>query len=217
MASWNDDTAQYRETILKPETKRIIARAPFVKSLNTHLSYAFSMAPPIGFVAEFGVWHGQSIQLLANLAETVFGFDSFLGLPESWEDINRTNPGGYVKAGQFNRDEIPPAAPENVQMIVGWFEDTLPAFAEEVGMPARFLHIDCDLYSSTMTVLTELAEHIVPGTVILFDEFWDYSAWRKHEWLAFMECAERFGWTWTLTSWMDPGYQASVRIDSVRG
>lgn len=50
----------------------------------------------------------------------------------------------------------------------GWFDETLPKFAAEVEGPAAFLHVDCDLYSSTRTVFEALGDRVVPGTVIVF-------------------------------------------------
>ena len=52
--------------------------------------------------------------------------------------------------------------------------------------------MDCDLYSSTRTILEGLASQIVAGTVIQFDEYFNYPGWREHEFKAFHEfIAER--------------------------
>jgi hypothetical protein len=52
---------------------------------------------------------------------------------------------------------------------------------------AAFLHVDCDLYSSTKTILESLSDRIVAGTVIVFDEYFNYPNWRSHEHKAFRE------------------------------
>ena len=61
-----------------------------------------------------------------------------------------------------------------------------------------FLHIDCDLYSSTKTVLTQLSPAIRAGTVVVFDEYCGYDGWEDHEaraWSEFCsECAVSFEW-----------------------
>ena len=49
------------------------------------------------------------------------------------------------------------------------------------------IHIDCDIYASTRTVLELLAARIVPGTVIVFDEYLNYPSWKEHEFRAFQE------------------------------
>jgi hypothetical protein len=67
------------------------------------------------------------------------------------------------------------------------FEETLPGFIEKHAGPIAFMHIDCDLYSSTRVVFDHLAERIVPGTVILFDEYFNYPGWQFGEYKAFQE------------------------------
>jgi hypothetical protein len=55
-----------------------------------------------------------------------------------------------------------------------------------------FLHVDADLYSSTRTIFELLGDGIVAGTVIAFDEFFNYPGWCEGEYKAFMEfCQER--------------------------
>ncbi|MEW6281242.1 MAG: class I SAM-dependent methyltransferase, partial [Candidatus Eremiobacterota bacterium] len=51
------------------------------------------------------------------------------------------------------------------------------------------VHIDADLYTSAHYVLTELGPHMTPGTVLIFDEFFD----REHELRAFEQFLERTG------------------------
>ncbi len=77
--------------------------------------------------------------------------------------------------------------PENVILHNGWFEETLPGFVEKYQDPVRFMNIDCDIYSSTKTVFDLLAKQIIPGTVIVFDEYIGYEKWREHEFKAFQE------------------------------
>jgi len=62
-----------------------------------------------------------------------------------------------------------PEVPANVVLHAGWFDDTLPVFLAGTPGPVRFANIDCDLYSSTRSVLTALAGRIRPGTILVFD------------------------------------------------
>ena len=50
-----------------------------------------------------------------------------------------------------------------------------------------FVHLDCDLYSSTKTVLTLIAPRVTGGTLILFDEYFNYANWEQHQFKAFQE------------------------------
>ena len=72
--------------------------------------------------------------------------------------------------------------------MVGWFDRTLPTFLDRFpDKPVAFLHVDCDLYSSTQTIFAQLKSRIVPGTVIVFDEYFNYPGWEGHEYQAFAE------------------------------
>ena len=61
-----------------------------------------------------------------------------------------------------------------------------------------FVHVDCDLYSSTKTVLDLLAPGIGPGTILVFDDWAGYDGAAAHEERAWGEhCAQhgtRFEW-----------------------
>jgi hypothetical protein len=137
--------------------------------------------PDHGLVCEFGVFQGRTISYLARRipSRIVFGFDSFEGLPENWR--------GRFTQGVFSTGGRLPRTPPNVRLIKGWFHATLPRFAAEQAGPVALLHIDCDLYSSTKCIFDCLGERIVPGSVVVFDEYFDYPGWEQHEFRAFAE------------------------------
>ena len=62
--------------------------------------------------------------------------------------------------------------------------------AEHAG-PVSFLHVDCDLYASTRTVLELVGPRLVEGTVIAFDEYYNFSGWQDHEYRAWAEYVEQ--------------------------
>ena len=133
--------------------------------------------------------------------------DSHEGLPERWT----SDPEGMYSAGGVLPDVKP-----NVQLIRGWFEETLPRFLKEHGEKCSFIHIDCDLYSSAKTVLSELRERIVPGTVIVFDEYFNYPGWQQYEYRAFQEFTEESGTAYEYIGYCRNGQHAAVRITEVR-
>jgi hypothetical protein len=142
-----------------------------------------------GVVAEFGVYQGVSITQIATYFQghTVHGFDSFVGLPESWS-------GTAKGAGAFDIGGQPPdLTVSNVEFHVGFFEDSVPKFATGREGPFAFVHLDADLYSSTRTVMDILFDWFVPGTVIMFDEYFGYHGWQNHEHKAFTELLDRSG------------------------
>lgn len=157
-----------------------------------------------GLVLEFGVRHGNSIRQIATLVkQPVHGFDSFEGLPEAWHHEPK---GSYTTKGEI------PTVPKNVRFHVGWFEDTLAEFINEFTGPVRFMNIDCDIYSSTKTVLDLLVPRIVPGTVIVFDEYIGNEHWREDEFKAFQEAVAKNGWSYEYLCFSIFTKQVAVRI-----
>lgn len=124
--------------------------------------------------AEFGVQNGAGANYWVDRLpqdHRLMLFDSFEGLPEDWNGS---------KAGHMKASAVPTWDDDRVEVIEGWFEDTLPV--DEV---LGFAHIDCDLYSSTKTVLERIK--VVPGTVILFDELFGYEGYEDGELKALSE------------------------------
>ncbi|WP_439373445.1 class I SAM-dependent methyltransferase [Bradyrhizobium sp. DASA03120] len=132
-----------------------------------------------GVALEFGVYGGYTISTMAERfpERQFYGFDSFNGLPERWN--------GYLPM-DFDRGGKAPDVPENVELIVGLFDETIPVFARRE-LPVAFIHVDCDIYSSTRSIFTGLKSQIRPGCVIVFDEYFNYVGFEKHERLAFDE------------------------------
>ncbi|WP_316168892.1 MULTISPECIES: TylF/MycF/NovP-related O-methyltransferase [unclassified Bradyrhizobium] len=146
------------------------------------LEYSLMQAPAQGHYLEFGVFSGGTIRHTAKRKPdvTIHGFDSFEGLPSAW--------GGFsLGAGAFSRDGKLPSVPSNVVLHKGWFSNTIPPWKQQYGGTIAFVHIDCDLYSSTVDILEGLVEHMRPGTVILFDEYFNYPGWERHEFKAWKE------------------------------
>ncbi len=146
------------------------------------MQHALSRVTIDGLYAEFGVNEGGTISYIAKQkpACTIHGFDSFEGLPEDWA-------GNAMAAGFFNRKGRLPKVPSNVVLHPGWFDATAPKFAADHSGHLAFLHVDCDLYSSTVAIFDALGARIVPGTVIMFDEYFNYPNWKAHEHKAFTE------------------------------
>ena len=141
-----------------------------------------------GLFLEFGVYQGTSINLFSTvLKEKLFyGFDSFQGLPEDWEDI--------VPAGHF-KTEIPQVN-ENVNLLIGWFDETLTGFLKKNSDPISFVHIDCDLYSSIDYVLRNIETKIEDGCLFIFDDFLNYPNYEQHSIKAFSEFLTRTNYSY---------------------
>ncbi len=167
------------------------------------LEYCFKQASIDGLLMEFGVFSGRTINFLAGLtASKIFGFDSFQGLPEDWRPDFR--------AGAF-QTSLPPVA-GNVELVVGWFNETLPKFLGEIDGTISFLHVDCDLYSSTKTIFDACGNRIRSGTVIVFDEYFNYHGWRHGEYQAFEEFIKQSGLKFEYLGVVPSHQQVAVRI-----
>ncbi len=170
------------------------------------LEFALEAVSIAGSYLEFGVFSGATISFIANQvgnSQAVHGFDSFEGLPENW---------GAAKKGTFNTDGVLPDVPDNVSLHKGWFDQTLPEFLKHNNEPVAFLHADADLYSSTKTILDELTDRLIPGTIIVFDEYFNYPYWREHEYKAFIEFIEKTGKKFEYIAYTDRGYSVAVKI-----
>jgi predicted O-methyltransferase YrrM len=176
---------------------------PFHDPLST-LEYALSIAPQGGMALEFGVFAGRSLTVIAEARKgrEVYGFDSFQGLSEDYRP--------HVRAGAFALDGAPSV--EGAELVVGWFDDTLPGFLEEHPGPVDFLHVDGDLYSSAVTVLEFVGPRLLPGSIVIFDEFFNYPGWQKHEFRAWEEYLARTGTQVTYEAYTSNNEQVVVRI-----
>ncbi|MDE8342303.1 MAG: class I SAM-dependent methyltransferase [Acidocella sp.] len=155
-----------------------------------------------GLFLEFGVASGRTLRFIAEEYQgQIYGFDSFNGLPENWRE-------GYDLGAFAQR---PPETLPNAELVVGLFDRTLPSFMVRHREPVSFLHIDCDLYSSTVTILEALKNSIIPGTIIVFDEFLNYPGWRQHEFKAWTEFSIKYNFKFKYTG-VVPSHQ-QVRIE----
>mmetsp|Transcript_89032 Transcript_89032/g.172473 ORF Transcript_89032/g.172473 Transcript_89032/m.172473 type:complete len:433 (+) Transcript_89032:22-1320(+) len=205
------------------------------------LAAATSFAAPLlqpspssqgGLVFEFGVSYGKSIRMLAELTSEcrgspslsakcidpndilVTGFDTFTGLPEAW---------GNEAVGTYSTGGSLPLVPFGVELVQGLFADTLGPYLDamnchEPRRPIAVANIDCDLYQATVDILHELGSRpglIVPGTILVFDEYFMYEGWREDEHKAFQEACSKFGWQYEYVAWSLASKQVAARITSV--
>jgi len=140
-----------------------------------------------GLIAEFGVYNGKSINYISSLLPNnkIYGFDSFIGLKEDWV-------GWEWSKGDFSLGGVLPKVNQNVELVPGFFDESLPEWLQKNKGEFSFINIDCDTYESSKTVLSLLGpERIVPGTIIIFDEYFGYNNWRNHEHKAWKEFVEK--------------------------
>lgn len=132
---------------------------------------------------EFGCHSGRtySAALLAskflNFELENYAFDSFEGLPKTSKEED-----GYFRSGTFNtkKEDFVKIVKNRTgillqddQLVEGYYDKSLNnKLKERLPKSVGFVHIDVDLYSSTITVLEFIKTFLVSGTVILFDDWY---------------------------------------------
>lgn len=156
---------------------------------------------------EFGVHAGHSIfhWAAANRSpgSRFVGFDTFHGLPERWNPV-------FPKGHFDTAGRAPPTDDSRVRFVAGLFQDTLPGFLATYApaSPQLIVHIDCDLYSSTLYCLTQLDRLLRPGAVVIFDEFGDV----QHEFRAFDDYGVSYRRRFKLVCAHDDFFTAALEI-----
>lgn len=165
-----------------------------------HLRYVMKHIKLTGDVLEFGVYRGTTINQISEFLpdKKIWGFDSFEGLPEDWLLTNDKTNIKFPK-GTFNVKQETLNVSQNVVLVKGWFKDSIPKWKEKnSNVIISLMHLDCDLYDSTKNVLTNLNDQILPDTIIIFDELYNwnnpknYELWEKGEYQALREWVSEF-------------------------
>lgn len=154
---------------------------------------------------EFGVASGHSfkwwVQHVKDARSTFAGFDTFTGLPEDW--------GPFKKGAMSNNDEIPDIKDDRVTFYQGLFQQTLTGFLKKHQFNQRtIIHMDADIYSATLFVLTSLSPFFKKGDIIFFDEF----NVPMHEFKAFNEWVSSFYIDYEVVGAVNNFYQVAIKI-----
>ena len=158
---------------------------------------------PVDYI-EFGVSAGHSIrwwvERINHPGSNFYGFDTFEGLPENW---------GTFRKGDMVSN-IPQIDDHRVHFFKGLFQDTVPSFVREKDLNQRkkIIHLDADLFSSTLYALTSLAPCLKAGDILFFDEFNVPS----HEFRAFKIFSESFYVKTKLLGAVNNYYQVAFMI-----
>ena len=154
---------------------------------------------------EFGVSKGISFKWWADKLThddaRFYGFDTFTGLPEDW---------GPFKKGDMSSGEELPFVPGNRHFYYqGLFQQTLlPFLASYDTAKRKVIHMDADLYTATLYVLTLITPFLKKGDIIFFDEF----NVPMHEFKAFDEWTKSFYINYEVLGGVNNYYQVAIKI-----
>lgn len=158
--------------------------------LNTLIWAAYQALRVPGDFVELGVWRGFCSGVLTDYLEfqkiqrTFWLYDTFEGIPHEYDTENHDSPAlrePGLYEGVMKRFENFP----NVRVIRG----VIPHSLEEAAPSAvSFLHIDLNSSKSEIEALNYLWDRIVPGGVVVFDDYgwWNYRAqhFAERDWMA---------------------------------
>jgi hypothetical protein len=159
-----------------------------------------------GAVVECGVWRGG---MSAGMADVLgadrhyYLFDSFEGLPAAKEIDGpaalrwQANPQGRAYHDNcraeigFAKSAMDRSSATRVTLMKGWFSETLPGFVVPGGIAV--LRLDADWYDSTLQCLESLYQQVVPGGLIVIDDYytWDGCAKAVHDYLSRHQVSDR--------------------------
>ena len=140
-----------------------------------------------GDIVECGVSIGHGTLYFMLLSELmgkerqIYGFDSFQGFPAptaadlkadgAFEVSHGTLASPLEMVSRVLHDGRVPQRliDNNLHLVRGFFESSLPHYEGDIAL----LHLDCDLFESYTCCLSLLYDKVVPGGLIMFDEYED--------------------------------------------
>lgn len=175
---------------------QIYTRRIQLKKFLAHYEFFLKTIDLPGDIVELGVYRGATLMTWANFLEIrnmgdrqkqVFGFDNFAGFTKfvsqdgiAKSDVNKIE-GGFDSSefeeiledaiSIFDSDRFIPHKPR-VKLVKGNIQETVPQFIKKnPGLRISLLHFDADLYEPTKVGLENFWDLVVPGGVVLFDEY----------------------------------------------
>ena len=146
-------------------------------TFEANLLLCEEQAPGTGCIVEAGVWRGGMSAAMADMMpgrlHYLLGIDGEAAL--EWQrDV--TGPWYYDNCRaerSFAEQAMAMASAKQACIIQGWFNETISDFVpvEQIAV----LRLDGDWYESTMQCLTGLYPHVMPGGLIILDDYymWD--------------------------------------------
>lgn len=181
IATWHKDPAfATDQTFLELAAKDVdIAPAGVINwhwNLQTVLWAAQQARSLPGDFVELGVYKGHTTKFLAEYLDFAswpkrwWLYDTFEGIPQDQLDPGREGLTAANYGEMFSFEEVRDrfAATANIQVIKGRVPEV---FAETCPDAISFVHIDLNNATAEIGALDALYDRLVPGAVIVFDDF----------------------------------------------
>jgi hypothetical protein len=140
-----------------------------------------------GEIVECGVFKGASLLRFAMFremfgdtdAKRLIGFDTFGEFPVPEYEPDKERREAFVEeagAESISKEQLSGVFDEkgirNYDFVAGDVNDTLSEYLENhPELRISLLNIDVDVYGATKTILEQLYPRVVPGGVVLFDDY----------------------------------------------
>lgn len=168
---WNND----KEFL---STYSLIKDRTLVRIDRSYALYQFAKSASVlkGDIAQVGVYRGGTAKMLASLfvgsSKRFYLFDTFEGLPEASQEDGLKNVEGNGKREfndvDFNEIRSYFSDIQNIEFKKGLFPETAKGLEDK---RFCFVYLDADLYSSTRDGLSFFYSRMIPGGVIMFDDY----------------------------------------------
>jgi O-methyltransferase len=184
---------RYRRTFERFRDSTMIGREAYVANLELVQVALEKPGLEGGSVVECGTWRGgmsAGLMTVGGIQRNYYFFDSFAGLPPAGPmDGMEAQQWQLDKAGSryFNnctasmeeflevisRLKIPSA---HINVFPGFFTDTFPRVT-----PSKIavLRLDVDWYESTLICLNMFWDALLPGALVLVDDYYDWEGCRR--------------------------------------
>jgi O-methyltransferase len=158
-----------------------------------------------GDILEFGVYSGRSLSMFAHaheqylskvihkcdLPRKIIGLDSFQGLPIDTDAHPRWSKGMFAKnhSAHPTIGQGEPVTPDAVctffskigldkpHVISGEYSSPeVRSQLSAISKAIALVHIDCDLYESTLVALQLVEDMLQEGCIMMFDDWFNYKA-----------------------------------------
>ena len=136
------------------------------------ISYSNRCQDIPGDFLEFGVYRGGSLEILAkhNPDKTIFGIDSFKGLPAASQYDSYHTEGDFSDTDHILLNGYFKLVYKNVRLVKGFSPDVFNFF-DNPHHRFAFVHIDVDLYQSVLDGINFFWPRMSPGGIMLFDDY----------------------------------------------
>ena len=156
-----------------------------------------------GDLVECGTWRGGMSAALAWALPDRHSvlLDSFEGLPDAkaidgpaavhWSTVLRDHDNCTAEE-QWAHDAMARVDQRDYELLTGWFDDTVPAYAQRQ-RPIAVLRLDGDWYDSTMVCLEHLFPLVAPDGIVIIDDYFDWDGCSRavHDYLSRQQSPER--------------------------